>query len=292
MPLELAQAIVARLADMEVLTVALGGGEPFLHPHLFEMAAYSRRRGVVPNVTTNGLLLDAAKAEMCRVFGSVHVSCHHPAELPRLADPVRLLKRAGTDVGLNVLVSAATYAELPRIWAWCARRGIPRLLLLKFKLTDANRDCQDMVLSPDQEQSLLPLIRRLSKRHPILPMLDCSFFPALAHGQPDRKDLEFFDVNGCVGGNAILAITPDGQFKPCSFCQTSCGDALSLSRGVWKESKELSEFRRRRLHPGCGQCTYEALCNGGCRISGTEWCQSGKRGARLPNGTGDQQGRG
>ena len=273
---DLAKAIIDRLSDMDVFTVALGGGEPFLHPQVFDIATYSRQAGIVPNVTTNGLLMDAEMAKKCSVFGSVHISCHHPTEMPRLVESVRFLKRAGIDVGLNVLVSADTYTELPNIWAWCARQRISRLLLLKFKMTTINSDCQDMVLSAEQEQDLIPLIRQLSHRHSVMPMLDCSFFPALACSRPDRRDLEFFDVNGCLGGNAILAVTIDGQFKPCSFCQNTCGDILALNRNLWKENEDLSDFRHRHLHAECNTCAYEDLCNGGCRVSKTEWCRNQK----------------
>ena len=273
MPLDLAKTILDRLSDMDVFTIALGGGEPFLHPHWFEIASYARQKRIVPNITTNGLLIDAETAKKCDVFGSVHVSCHHPSDLAGLADAVRFLKKAGIDVGLNVLVSASTYEELPGSWRWCAKQGISRLLMLKFKITDMNHGCQDLMLSADQERSLFPLIRKLSRRHSIMPMLDCSLFPALAYSRPRKKDLEFFDVNGCVGGNAILAITTDGYFKPCSFCQTPCGDARLLDRNTWKENEKLAEFRQYRAHASCRTCTYEHLCNGGCRIAATEWCR-------------------
>ncbi|MDX9980878.1 MAG: SPASM domain-containing protein, partial [Lentisphaeria bacterium] len=161
---------------------------------------------------------------------------------------------------------------LPHIWRWCANEGISRVLLLKFKLTANNRECRDMLLSQDQERSLLSVVRKLSRRHSLMPMLDCSFFPALAYRGAKRRDLDFFDVNGCVGGNAILAVTVDGKFKPCSFCQTTYGDACQLSRSVWKDNKELEDFRQRRMYPGCRACSYEDLCNGGCRITETQCC--------------------
>lgn len=273
MPLDLAQAIIDKLAAMDIFTIALGGGEPFLHPHVFDIAAYSRQKGIVPNITTNGLSMDAEKAERCRVFGSVHVSCHHPSELSRLAHAARNLKRARVDIGLNVLVSTVTYAELPKIWDWCAHEGISRILLLKFKLTEHNQECRDMAISVKQERAILPLIRQLSRRRSIMPMFDCSFFPAIASDNPSKRDLEFFDVNGCSGGNAILAITLDGQFKPCSFCQP-CGDALSLNHNVWRDDRGLSDFRQRRPCSASHGCAYVDLCNGGCRISKTECCKN------------------
>jgi len=276
MPLDLAMAIIDRLGDLNVFTIALGGGEPFLHPDLFVIAHYARSRNIVPNITTNGLIMDPTLAERCRVFGSVHVSCHHPSDLSHLAKPVRLLKQAGIDIGINVLLSAESHAELPRIWAWGAKHGISRILLLKFKLTEHNADCQDLVLPPADEQVLLPRLRQLARRHSIMPMLDCSLFPAFAFTRPKRSDLERFDVNGCVGGNAILAVTSDGYYKPCSFCAAPCGDARLLNRYQWKENQALAQFRRLRIHSACGGCKYKDLCNGGCRVSMTEWCHDDK----------------
>lgn len=273
MPLELAKTIIDRLAAMDVFTIAIGGGEPFLHPHVFQIAEYARQNRVVPNVTTNGLLMDAETSRKCSVFGSVHVSCHQRADLSQLADAVRALKKSGVDVGLNVLVSAATYEELPDIWQWCAAHGISRLLLLKFKLTAANQECRDLLLSAAQERAVIPLMRKLSRRHSVMPMLDCSLFPSLAFSRPRKKDIEFFDVNGCVGGNAICAVTTDGYFKPCSFCQTACGDARMLNRETWKDNEALAKFREYRAYPRCSTCDYEECCNGGCRIAATEWCQ-------------------
>lgn len=272
MPVDLARAILDRLAAMNVFAVAIGGGEPLLHPHLFDVAAWCRQREMVPNLTTNGLAVDAAVAAACRVFGSVHVSCHEPAEIGRLEEPIRRLKAAGVDVGLNVLVSAPTYDGLPRIWAWCARQGLSRILVLKFKVSGCNRACADMALDPSQEQALIPLVRRLARRYGIMPMLDCSLFPALARSRPKRRDLEFFDVRGCVGGRAILAVTADGRFKPCSFCETPCGDALGLTRETWMRNEGLAAFRRVRGEGLCEGCGYGDLCMGGCRVAPTPWC--------------------
>ncbi|MBN2384955.1 radical SAM protein [bacterium] len=274
LPLDLAQSIIDRLADMNILTIALGGGEPFLHPHLFFLAEYIRNNNIVPNITTNGLVMDAAIAKACQVFGSIHLSYHQHSDLDHLTEAVHFLNKAKIAVGLNVLVSASTFSELPHLWTWCSKQGISRLLLLKFKLTANNQTCQDLVLTPKQEQSLLPLIRTLSRRHDLMPMLDCSLFPALAFHAPNKKDLDFFDVNGCVGGHEILAITIDGLYKPCSFYPKACGNALNLNRHTWKMDQALADFRNMKSHSACTRCEYVDLCHGGCRISSTQWCYS------------------
>jgi radical SAM protein with 4Fe4S-binding SPASM domain len=270
MSLDLAKRILDHLASWGVFTVALGGGEPLTHPDVFAIAAHARKRGLVPNMTTNGVLLDVGLAAECSVFGNVHLSCHCTSELPRLAESVRALRGAGVTPGLNVLVSAGTFGQLDEIWAWARRQGIGQVLALKFKLTAQNRDRADLLLSVEQERAMLPAIGRLSRRYGVMPMLDCSLFPALAAGRPRRHTLEFFDVNGCLGGNAYLAVDVDGRYKPCSFWDKPFGDVLALERGEWVGNRKLRSFRESRIAPECGGCEYLELCNGGCRVCAVE----------------------
>jgi organic radical activating enzyme len=42
-------------------TLNAAGGEPFLHPHIFELIAAAKEAGLVTSVVTNGSCLDAAK---------------------------------------------------------------------------------------------------------------------------------------------------------------------------------------------------------------------------------------
>ncbi|MBN2580100.1 MAG: radical SAM protein [Pirellulales bacterium] len=266
MPFELAARIIDHLASLSVFTVALGGGEPLLHPDWCKIARYARSRQIVPNLTSNGLLIDSETARSCRVFGSIHLSCHHPQELNRLSDTVRLLQREGLDPGLNVLLSSQTFPHIPEIWKWCSQHAVRRVLALQFKITKNNLDYQSWRLTEDQQRDLYPTIVRWSRKYGVLPLLDCSLFPLLALHHPKKKDLEFFDVAGCQGGNAYIAITPEGHFKPCSFCEPSSGPIEMLDRHAWISMPHLQSFRQSRCSPDCTSCDYLPLCNGGCRI--------------------------
>src|SRR5208337_1705833 len=64
------------LAAMGVFHMALGGGEALERPDFFELASYVRDRGIVPNLTTNGLLMTREIAARCRIFGQVNISVH------------------------------------------------------------------------------------------------------------------------------------------------------------------------------------------------------------------------
>ncbi len=270
--LDQARRILERLARWEVFTVALGGGEPLLHPEVFAIADCARVNGIVPNLTTNGTCLDPTMARRCRIFGSVHLSCHDYGELPWLESACRHLQGAGIDPGLNLLVSTATYGHLEGILTWCRRMRIGRVLFLKFKLTEQNRECADMRLTWEQERSLMPVLSRLCRRFGLLPMLDCSLLPSLAADSPKHKDLRRFDVNGCQGGTSYLAITPAGVVKPCSFSDLALGGTEVLETGFWGASPALERFRRWRAGEDCASCSYLEFCNGGCRVCEQPGC--------------------
>jgi len=56
-------ALINELAGMKVFQLALGGGEPFLRKDIFDIITYCRSRGIVPNITTNGTLINEATIE-------------------------------------------------------------------------------------------------------------------------------------------------------------------------------------------------------------------------------------
>ena len=45
-------------------TLVITGGEPFIHPDLFEAVAAAKARGLAVNITTNGTLIDKRWEEL------------------------------------------------------------------------------------------------------------------------------------------------------------------------------------------------------------------------------------
>lgn len=57
--------------------LAIGGGEPTLHPEFCDLLAWASSRGIMPNYTTNGMALTPAVLEATgRYCGGVALSCH------------------------------------------------------------------------------------------------------------------------------------------------------------------------------------------------------------------------
>jgi radical SAM protein with 4Fe4S-binding SPASM domain len=115
------------------------------------------------------------------------------------------------------------------------------------------------------------MARRLVWRHRIRVKLDCSFAPMVFWHRPSAKAAAFFGVQGCVGGDVLAAVQPEGSFTGCSFTSRAAADARIPGAMTQAWSGGFEEFRESvaRAPEPCASCEYLSLCRGGCRAVGT-----------------------
>ncbi len=264
------------LAGMGVFHMALGGGEALERPDFFELASYVRSRGIVPNLTTNGLLMTRETASKCRVFGQVNVSMDEvesPAADNRrrsvTAAKVRsvdLLLEAGVNVGLNCVVTRESFDRLGGVFAFAGERGLKDAELLRLKPSGRGKiDYFERRLTPEQNREFYPKIRLLSMKYEVPAKIDCSFVPMFCWHRPDMKMMEQLSVYGCEAGNVLLGVRSDGRFAGCSFLPGG-EDIFDLPR-LWDSSEHLDHLRNwpDRAPEPCRTCEYLEICKGGCR---------------------------
>jgi len=81
MAFEDAERILRQLAEAGTCQLAIGGGEPLLHPQIVEILELAYDLGIVPNVTTTGLALTPRVLEtMARCCGAVALSLEDVGE--------------------------------------------------------------------------------------------------------------------------------------------------------------------------------------------------------------------
>src|SRR5208283_3714634 len=100
--------LVDEMADMGISQLALGGGEPLMSPHFVAVVEHSRRRGLLPNVTTNGhLLTERLLTRINGLIGEVRLSFNDGLSVNRrlLTEKTSLLKAWGMQFGYNVIVT-------------------------------------------------------------------------------------------------------------------------------------------------------------------------------------------
>lgn len=131
------------LAEMRVFEVAIGGGEPTLHPEFVDILRAFRSSHVVPNFTTKNLawLRDAEKrAEILALAGAFAYSVETAKDVDALAKALEAAKidpdpdhRGGGRATVQHVVGVADEKEFRAILNACAENGIP-LTLLGYKM--------------------------------------------------------------------------------------------------------------------------------------------------------------
>ncbi len=264
------------LARMGVFHMALGGGEALERPDFFELASYIRARGIVPNLTTNGILMTGETAAKCRIFGQVNVSIDWINGLEKagrigaasaaVVRAVDLLLEAGVTVGLNCVVTRENFDRLAGVVAFAGEKGLADVEFLRLKPAGrGKRDYFERRLTPSQNREFYPMIRHLSQHYRVPTKIDCSFVPMFCWHRPDKEMMEQFSVYGCEAGNVLLGIRSDGRFAGCSFL--SGAESVFDLPALWNSSEQLARLRgwTDAAQEPCESCDYLAICKGGCR---------------------------
>lgn len=268
--------VVDVLAEHRVFHLALGGGESLELPWLFELAEYARMKGIIPNLTTNGFPLDPEMARRCRVFGQINVSIDGLGEGYREARGVdgferadralTLLRRAGCRAGINTVVSRHNFDRLGELIRYARRKRAGQIEFLRFK--PAGRGAShfaEVDLTPEQRADFFPLVTSLLRKTRIRLRLDCSLMPLVYAHEPDPKRLDRFAMLGCLGGEMLMGVGPDGAVSACSFAPAEDWEILEM-KTWWRDERAFAPFRlwRERTPEPCSSCRYLELCQGGC----------------------------
>ena len=265
---EKAKRVIDNLADLNVLSVSFGGGEPTLYPEIIELAEYTRSKNILPNMTTNGLTMTEDFAKRCRVFGNVHFSIHKPADIDIAFNAAKIYKKqTGKKAGLNLLLSSEIIPLLENIVKRANKSAFKKILFLRYKKTDKNSNITDLS-ADDKMTEVFEKIKALSRKSRLMFLFDCSSMQELAYAKiTSPKLLSRVDSNGCLGANAYIAVDVNGEYKPCSFWHETFGDAQKLSHDEWMTNEKLKSFREYKFSSDCENCEYSVVCNGGCRLN-------------------------
>jgi radical SAM protein with 4Fe4S-binding SPASM domain len=164
------------------------------------------------------------------------------------------------------VVSRSSYEHVPGVAALVKRLRLNELELLRFKPVGRGARI-DEELTLAQAKGIFPLARKLVFRHRIRVKLDCSFAPMVFWHKPSKAAAAFFGVQGCVGGDVLAAVQPEGYLTGCSFTSGREGDARIPGEMAKAWPQGFGEFRNyvASAPEPCASCDYLTLCRGGCR---------------------------
>ena len=276
--LDAAKGVVDDIASFAKPILILTGGEPLLCPHLFELIAYAREKGLKPVIGTNATLIDDAVAAKIVAAGirRVSVSIDFPtaAEHDRFRGVsgafdaalcgIRAAIRAGVEVQVNSTVTKFNRMELSRLHDLAAELGAKAFHPFLLVPTGRGADLADAELSAAEYEEALSWICRRSETSPLeLKPTDAPQYQRILRQQgmcPSHP------TRGCLAGTGFAFIGHCGDVQPCGYFDLKLGNVREkpFSR-IWAESPVLDDLRHpERLKGKCGICEFKAVC-GGCR---------------------------
>jgi radical SAM protein with 4Fe4S-binding SPASM domain len=264
------------LAGMKVFHVALGGGDALERDDLFEIAAYARDKGIVPNLTISGINLTEAIAKKMHMFGQVNVSVDGIGSnygifrgkdfFDHADKALGILIRAGISTGINSVLGRGNFDMLEELFAYAADKKLNEIEFLRFKPSGRGRQSYSQQRTTyDQNVALTPKLAELSEKYGIIAKIDCSFVPMLCYHNPPKEVMQSMATYGCEAGNVLLGARSNGSVSGCSFLPDSGLTIFDLP-DAFPKKQTFNVFRdwASKAPKPCCDCDYLDICKGGC----------------------------
>ncbi|MDR2945808.1 MAG: radical SAM protein [Candidatus Adiutrix sp.] len=273
--------------------VILSGGEPLMRPDILDLAAYGHFLGLRMLLSTNGTLVDAAKARAMKDAGIARVSLSldrltpadhdqfrgQPGAFEALERGAAHLREAALPFQINSTLTAENLHQAPALTDLAASLGAVAHHI--FLLVPVGRaEGLEAPLSADQYEAAL---RTLKEREASLPVE----FKATCAPQYQRLGKQMGlapqgrhgSGRGCLAGQGFAFMSAEGEVRGCGYLPNPAGQlsrqpgsasqTTNLGGQSFREIYENSPlFRALRdkscYHGKCGVCEYWNIC-GGCR---------------------------
>lgn len=273
--------VIDRLAEVDDFrSLVFSGGEPLVREDLCELVAHAKRRGFYPIIATNATLITSEVARDLKRAGAlgiaasidsvkeeVHDRFRNRQGALRLAkDGIAAAAAEGMYIQVNITASRVNLHELRDIIAFADELRAHVILLYQFIPSGRGLDNQALELTAQEFREEILMAGNLQKYlHPVIAPVGLPEYWALLNvarngGRPLGA------LRGCVCGNGMFYIKPNGDVWPCAFVPISGGNLRKATPAeIWNGSELFASLRdRNNLKGKCHSCSQREMC-GGCR---------------------------
>lgn len=269
---------LAEISDFKSLIFS--GGEPLVREDIFELIAHSKSRGFYPIVATNATLITSTVADRLKRAGTLGIAASIDSVKDDLHDAFRRKKGAlrlakegianaaaeGMYIQINITASKLNVGELAEVVQFADDLRAHVILLYQFIPSGRGTENAELELSSEEFRKEIMDAAALQRDiHPVIAPVGLPEYWALLNTRNNgghRTDI----LRGCICGNGMFYIKPNGDVWPCAFVAISGGNLRTASpREIWTGSELFRGLRdRSKLKGMCGTCGHRDVC-GGCR---------------------------
>ena len=294
-----AERLVDQLVDFKAPVVLFSGGEPLMHPHLFNLIARAVKGGRRAVLSTNGLLINHDTAARLKDLGLSYVGVsldglapvhdefrRLPGAFDRTVKAMAVAREAGLKVGLRFTLNRRNINDLPAIFDLMEREGIPRVCFYHLVVSGRGAGLSQATLSHEETRRAVDLIiSRTDERHQKgrpLEVLTVDnhadapylYLKMLSEGRAERaaEVLKLLKLNGGnSSGRGIGSVSWNGEVHPDQFWRSVVlGSIRNKSFGeIWtdRDNELLMALKNKKDHVTgrCRQCSFLDVCGGNLR---------------------------
>jgi radical SAM protein with 4Fe4S-binding SPASM domain len=253
--------------------MAIGGGEPLQHPHLFAFMRESVRRNITPSLSTNGSRLGWRHLPFLKKYaGAVALSIEKIGEgfeeirhfpFVKFVEAAEKISKAGIRLVFQITIGRNNIKEIEGLVSYLLRFRPYGIIFLSFKPVGRGFG-YDQSFSKNESAALRKTLRKIIEINPAQKFgYDCCLAASL-YGEDSRKG-EFF---GCSAVRSSIAVNASLDAVPCSFSKLKLGNLKKMSLpDIW--SGEAAQNFRRKISDKldsmpCLNCADKTACVGGC----------------------------
>jgi len=273
---ELATDIVNKIADLNIVAIALTGGEPLLCKSTVDAAiSTALARNLLVSLNTNASLLDRKMIEQYiahRVYFLVSLPSSEPHTFKRITgsdffpliiENIRTIAHSGGMITINMVVNDLNVHEIEDTAHFALGLGVTC-----FRATPVSppqhllRSQNVWGLSIENYEAYFMAMNSL-RRHSTIRVGTLGTIPFCMI--PDWcQDIPSLYL-GCTAGRGIVTVGTSGDIRPCSQADFSVGNILRQSSNDILNA--LTPWQSREYLPNrCRECAEATRCNGGCRM--------------------------
>lgn len=246
-----------------VESLEITGGEPLLHPGLWEIVEYAVSRNIRVGLSTNGFLvkeqLEQIKKNNLNYISisidgkeAAHDALRNlPGAYKKAQEAIVLLKEAKINVAVNFVITNRNIYEINEVSEYFSRQGIP---ISFFPVINQ----PDLYIRQDQEKKIYTgFIKKLAKERKISSSLRQYYLNI-----PDYFEGKSSKVR-CLGLVNDFGIDVEGNVLPCCVWDNkdaSLGNVLQSDLEIIWSSGAFHQKRQGIFNGGCPGCYNPSVC--------------------------------
>jgi len=291
--------LVDHLAEYGAPVILFSGGEPLLHPHIFELLERAVRGGVRAVLSTNGLLIDRETAARLSGLGLSYVGISldglekthdelrgRPGLFGLTLKAIEAAREAGLKVGLRLTLNRRNLAELESLFDLLESEDLPRVCFYHLVAAGRGRRMEQWSLDRAETRAAVDLIAerteemfRRGRGREVLTVDNHADGPWLylkkkRAGEAGRAAaiLELLRLNGGnSSGHGLGAVSWDGRVHPDQFWRSvRLGSVRERDFAeIWHDpgNELLQALKNKKDHVTgrCRACVFLSVCGGNLR---------------------------